>query len=83
MAACRFRRQQPIGPYVVDFVCLERKLVVELDGQHHSGPNGRDAVRDELLGRQGYIVLRFGNTQLKQHLESVLEAIASRLHPPP
>jgi very-short-patch-repair endonuclease len=79
----RFRRQQPIGPYVVDFVCLARKLVIELDGQHHSGPEGRDGRRDEWLRRHGYTVLRFTNLQVKQDIESVLETIASHLHPPP
>jgi very-short-patch-repair endonuclease len=42
LEGCRFRRQHPIGRYIVDFVCLERKLVVELDGQQHSGPEGYD-----------------------------------------
>jgi very-short-patch-repair endonuclease len=83
MMGHRFRRQHPIGRYIVDFVCLERKLVIELDGEHHSGPEGRDAVRDEWLYRSGFTVLRFGNAQLKREFESVLETIAAHLHPPP
>ena len=83
MHGCRFRRQQPIGSYVVDFICLEQRLIVELDGQHHSGPEGRDGRRDDWLRDQGYNVLRFSNTQLRQDIESVLETIAAHLQPTP
>jgi len=83
VAGHRFRRQRPIGPFVVDFVCLERRLVVELDGQHHSGPEGYDGRRDAWLKDRGYDVLRFSNRQLKEELEGVLLTIESRLHPPP
>jgi very-short-patch-repair endonuclease len=83
LEGCRFRRQHPIGRYIVDFVCLERKLVVELDGQQHSGPEGYDGKRDTWLRVQGYEVLRFSNRQLMDELENVLLTIAARLHPPP
>ena len=83
LGECKFRRQHPLGPYIVDFVCLERHLIVELDGQHHSGPEGYDGRRDTWLRQSGYVVLRFSNRQLKEELEGVLETIASHLHPPP
>jgi len=83
LAECRFRRQQPIGPYVVDFVCLQRRVIVELDGQHHSGPDGYDGRRDGWLRERGYVVLRFSNRQVKEDLEGVLLTIQASLHPPP
>ncbi|MFW2338544.1 MAG: endonuclease domain-containing protein [Acidimicrobiia bacterium] len=58
----KFRRQEPIGPYIVDFVCIGRRLVVELDGDGHGGEY--DDRRDEYLGRLGFRVLRFDNDDL-------------------
>ena len=70
----KFRRQHPIGPYVVDFVCLEQKLVIELDGgQHASDPN--DLRRDAFLQRNGYRVLRFWNNEALSHTAAVCESI--------
>jgi very-short-patch-repair endonuclease len=59
----KFRRQAPIGRYVADFVCEERKLIIELDGAPHDDPvqQAHDAARDEWLRAEGYIVLRMGN----------------------
>ena len=57
----KFRRQQPLGQYIVDFVCLERKLVVELDGGHHAGEFLTDATRTAWLEVRGFRVLRFWN----------------------
>ena len=74
LADFKFRRQHPIGPYVVDFVCLEQKLVIELDGgQHASDPN--DLRRDAFLQRQGYRVLRFWNNEALNHTAAVCESI--------
>ena len=58
----RFRRQEPIGPYIVDFVCVPRRLVVEMDGEGHGGPY--DQKRDAYLRRLGFRVLRFENDAL-------------------
>ncbi|MGE0182461.1 MAG: endonuclease domain-containing protein [Parvularculaceae bacterium] len=59
----KFRRQHPLGPYYADFVCLEAKLVVELDGGHHAdgAQAAHDHARDAWLKREGYAVLRFWN----------------------
>ena len=79
----KFRRQQPIGPYVVDFVCLEEKLVVELDGGHHSELVASDADRDAWLRSRGFRVLRFWNTQVLGETDAVKQAILQALTPSP
>jgi very-short-patch-repair endonuclease len=74
----KFVRQERIGPYVVDFVCRELRLIVELDGgQHATDP--RDAVRDKWLSDRGYRVLRFWNNDVLSNTEGVLESIAANL----
>ena len=60
----RFRRQEPIGPYIVDFVCVARRLIVEMDGDGHGGPY--DQKRDAYLRRMGFRVLRFENDALAE-----------------
>ena len=79
----KFRRQQPIGPYVVDFVCFEAKLVIELDGGQHGSDNGLayDANRTQFLHRDGFAVIRFPNHEINNSFNSVLEAIARHLKP--
>jgi very-short-patch-repair endonuclease len=78
-----FRRQFPIGAYVVDFVCLERRLIIEIDGGQHSESN-RDATRDAWLRSEGFSVLRFWNNDVLSNTGGVLERIASAIsHPPP
>jgi very-short-patch-repair endonuclease len=75
---CKFVRQEPIGPYVVDFVCRERRLVIEVDGgQHATDP--RDAVRDQWLAKHRYRVLRFWNNDVMGNINGVLEVIATAL----
>lgn len=78
----KFRRQHPLGPYIVDFVCLERRLVIELDGGQHSEAASYDRQRDAWLEGQGFRVLRFWNNEVMQNLEGVLEAIHLALHSP-
>ena len=70
----KYRRQQPVGSYVVDFVNLEKKLVIELDGGQHALHPG-DRIRDEWLRAEGYKVLRFWDNQVFSNLEGVLETI--------
>jgi very-short-patch-repair endonuclease len=74
-----FRRQSPIGPYIVDFECRRARLVVELDGgQHGFDANAnRDRIRDSALKAKGYSVLRFWNSDVDDALDGVLEAIVS------
>ncbi len=75
--AASFRRQVPIGAYIVDFLCLRARLVVEIDGgQHASTRAQRDQVRDAWLRAQGFIILRFWNNDIFSNLEGVLERIS-------
>jgi len=70
----KFRRQHPIGRYVVDFVCLERRLIVEVDGsQHMDNPN--DEIRTRWLEREGYKVLRFWDNEVLMETDAVMEVI--------
>lgn len=71
----KFRRQRPIGPYIVDFVCLEKKLVVEVDGGQHAGQVELDTKRSGYLKEKGYQVLRFWNNEVLKEIESVLTVI--------
>ena len=71
----KFRRQQPLGRYIVDFVCLEKRVVVELDGGQHAEQSANDMRRDEWLREQGFIVLRFWNHEVVQNIDDVTEKI--------
>ena len=71
----RFRRQVPIGPYYVDFLCLERRLVIEVDGGQHADRQAEDAKRTAWLESQGFRVLRCWNNEVLQNFEGVVEAI--------
>jgi very-short-patch-repair endonuclease len=79
MGNCKFRRQHPIGPFIVDFCCVERKLVIELDESQHEEERGYDARRSHFLKERGYRVLRFWNGEALTATESVLERIALEL----
>jgi very-short-patch-repair endonuclease len=72
-----FRRQSPIANFIVDFECRRRRLIVEIDGTQHGfdGHRERDESRDRMLKESGYRVLRFGNPDIDQNMEGVLEAI--------
>ena len=74
----KFRRQQPIGLYIVDFVHFGARLVIEADGGQHNDSLD-DAVRDAWLRNQGFTVLRFWNNDILQNIEEVLEAILKEL----
>jgi very-short-patch-repair endonuclease len=76
-ARYKFRRQHPIDPYVLDFYCPAVKLAVELDGSGHGYRlrKTRDQAREEFLARQEIAVVRFWNHQVREELDSVLQAI--------
>ena len=83
LTALKFRRQQPIGPYIVDFVSFERRLIIELDGGQHNEPEigERDIVRTDYLTKQGYRVLRFWNNDVLSNIAGVAERIEEFLTP--
>ena len=74
----RFRRQFPIPPYIVDFACVEARLVVEADGGQHADAD-EDVVRDAFLRREGWRVLRFWNNDILQNRQGVVETILNEL----
>jgi very-short-patch-repair endonuclease len=74
MEGLRFRRQVPIDHYIVDFVCFEKRLIVEADGGQHSGSD-TDRIRDEYLKKQGFMILRFWNNEILMNIGGVLEKI--------
>jgi len=76
LAGLKFRRQEPIGPYFVDFCCRELKLIVELDGMSHDDKHVQDKLRDQWLTAQGYRVFRVTNWDVNEDLEAVARTIA-------
>ncbi len=82
LANYKFRRQQPIGPFVVDFYCHTARLVVELDGGHHADQVDRDRRRTQWMENRGYVVLRFWDNDVLRDSQAVLEVIASHLESP-
>jgi very-short-patch-repair endonuclease len=71
----KFKRQQPLGVYIVDFVCFEARLIIEADGGHHVEQAEYDNRRDDWLRSQGFMVLRFWNNEILANIEGVLERI--------
>jgi len=78
MNGYQFVRQDPVGPYTVDFICRERRLIIEVDGGQHAD-NPRDAIRDKWLVDRNYRVLRFWNNDVLGNMVGVLETIATAL----
>jgi very-short-patch-repair endonuclease len=78
LAGCKFRRQHPYLDFVLDFVCLERRLIVEVDGGQHL-ENERDQERDKRLQAAGFRLLRFWNNQVLLETDAVVEAIWTAL----
>ena len=79
LAGCKFRSQVPLGQYVVDFICFERRLIVELDGGHHQDQPAYDSDRTEWLESQGFRVLRFWNNEVLGQTEAVGQVILEAL----
>jgi len=78
LARYKFRRQHPIGQYIVDFACTEHRLVIETDGGQHAD-NGKDASRTAQLERQGWKVIRFWNNDVLANTSGVVETILRAL----
>ena len=81
----RFVRQCPVGPFVADFCCRDRRIIIEVDGGVHSLEQqaARDGERDAYLRGQSYIVLRFTNAEILTELETVLRKIAVAVYQAP
>ena len=80
----KFRRQEPIGKYIVDFVCFSKKLIIEIDGgQHAEITKAKDKIRDEWLRGQGFRVLRFWNNDLLENRDGVVEDFFNSISPSP
>ncbi len=81
LAGYKFRRQEPIGPYIVDFVCFRPPLIIELDGGQHDATTQRayDAQRTDWLATQGFKTIRFWNNQLLENEAGVLHEILGAL----
>lgn len=76
---CKFRRQHPFGDFILDFVCLEHKIVVEVDGGQHASQLDYDEKRTRFLENAGFIVLRFWNNDVFENIEGVQEMILRNL----
>ena len=81
LCGAKFKRQRPIGNYIVDFVCVEAKLIVEIDGGQHGidAPKADDFVRTRWLEARGFRVIRFWNPDVLENMEGVLGAISEEL----
>lgn len=79
----KFRRQRAIGPYIVDFICFETKLVIELDGGQHSDKRNYDEKRTAYLEEHGFQVIRFWDNEVLKNMEGVLQEIEKCLNGPP
>ncbi len=83
----KFRRQQPIGPFFADFICFEKKLILEVDGPHHEDQKEYDQRRDDWLRREGYQVLRIANEEFQINevmaYKKILTALTSLTPPSP
>ena len=75
----KFRRQMPIGPYIVDFACYKAKLIIELDGGQHQDKEAYDSGRSDFLKANGWEVVRFWNNEFRANEEGVLITILEQL----
>ncbi|MGQ0651077.1 MAG: endonuclease domain-containing protein [Betaproteobacteria bacterium] len=81
----KFTRQKPLGPYIADFYCAARRLVIELDGDSHFTSKGQssDQTRTELLALLGIRIIRFTNLEIAESFEGVCEQISTALRSAP
>ena len=78
----KFKRQQPIGSYIVDFACFDARLVIEIDGGQHADAARSDSIRDAWLAREGFRILRFWNNEVLENTEGVMQKVLSSLDAP-
>lgn len=78
LTGLKFRRQVPFQGYILDFVCFDRKLVIEIDGSQHLG-SARDAVREAVLDAEGFVIVRYWNNDVLQRSRSVLDDLLERI----
>lgn len=76
----KFRRQHPMGPYIVDFICLEKQLIIELDGGQHAKINFYEQTRTHYFQKQGFKILRFWNNDVLMYLPAIIEKIMLELN---
>ena len=81
VGGCKFRRQHPVGSFIVDFVCIEKRLIIELDGSQHAFSIASDVERTNYLKEEGYRVMRFWNNEVLQETDAVLSAIRDKIKP--
>jgi very-short-patch-repair endonuclease len=79
LAGWKFRRQHPVGPFIVDFICIERKLIIEVDGGQQAESSEQDTKRSEYLKERGYRILRFWDNEVLREGKSVSDVILSCL----
>ena len=75
----KFRRQVPIGPFIVDLVCMDARLVIEVDGGQHACRHLQDEARDAFLAREGFRTVRFWNNEVLGNVEGVLAHLGAVL----
>ena len=75
---CRFRRQHVVSDYIVDFICIEKKLIIEVDGESHKEQIEYDAERDRILTAMGYDILRVTNEEVTEMIDIVIKKILER-----
>jgi len=87
LAGHSFKRQQPIGQFIVDFICFRGRLIVEVDGDHHKRQLDADRERTEVLEALGYTMLRFSNHEVLKQTAAVLQRVCRQVgmayHPSP
>jgi len=71
----KFYRQHSIGPYIVDFYCAEKRLIIEIDGEHHTQNHEYDSARNEYLENLGFKIVRFWNSEIRKNLDGILRKI--------
>jgi very-short-patch-repair endonuclease len=84
----KFRRQHPLHPYIVDFACVEARLIIELDDASHDTRQAYDAEREKALRKRGWTIMRFTNEEIADNLEGVIltilnQTMAALASPPP
>jgi very-short-patch-repair endonuclease len=75
----QFRKQVPVDPYILDFACLRKRLALEVDGSQHAEISAAEDERNRFLRAEGYVVVRYWNTEVLQNIDGVLEDLLARL----